>query len=303
MQHAYTTNKYRDIRPVDFDTYLNSRLSNTSYSNLEITEEKTISNIRLNNLYFTADDGARIYSKYLLPLDQEVKGIILMFHGYHVDSGSWYDKIGYAAMGYAVFAIDCRGQSGKSEDNSTTIGSTLKGLVIKGIKEGRDNLHMLRQYLDTYRIGIIASTLHPDLEIQTLGESQGGALSLVASALLPNVKTCITQYPYLCDFRLAYEMGYGYSGINDYFMWEDPQGVTYDSFFSTLSYIDVVNFAPRITADVHLLVGGKDVVCPPICQFSMYNNLVTTKKYYIYPEKGHEHLHNSEDLKMNLITK
>ncbi len=304
MKPNYTNYISIDKKPFDIDAYYNKQLNLTSYSDLKITEFKQIDdNIKLMDLYFTADDGARIYAKYIYPTNRPITKILLLFHGYHVDSCSWYDKLAYAQLGFAVFALDCRGQSGRSEDNSATMGSTLKGLVIKGINEGLDNLHMIRQYLDTYRIGTIAQNLHPNLPIYTMGESQGGALALVAASFLPNVTTCITQYPYLCDIRHAYDIGYGYSGINDYFTWEDPIASTYNQFFETLAYIDVKNIVHNITADVHMLVGHKDIVCPPECQFAMYNNLNTTKHYYIYPEKGHEHLHNCEDLKLDILIK
>ncbi|WOO90021.1 alpha/beta fold hydrolase [Mollicutes bacterium LVI A0078] len=279
-------------------------MRDTSYTNLSITEAKKIDDsIKLMDLNFTADTGAQVYAKYNYPTKKPIKKILLLFHGYHVDSCSWFDKLAYTQLGFAVFALDCRGQSGRSEDNSKTKGSTLKGLVIKGVKEGVSNLQMIRQYLDTYRIGTIAQDLHPGLPICTMGESQGGALALIASSLLPNVDTCITQYPYLCDIRHAYDIGYGYSGINDYFSWVDPLASTYDYFFKTLAYIDIKNLVHNITADVHMLVGHKDVICPPECQFALYNNLNTNKRYYIYPEKEHEYLHNSEDLKLEILIK
>lgn len=304
MQYNYINYQSNHAVPDDINSFYNELLEQTTYSNLEVKAlEGYDQNVSVNDLYFIANDGARIYSKYVYPKHRKINKVLLMFHGYHVDSGGWFDKIAFANLGIAVFALDCRGQSGKSQDNTLTSGSTMKGLVIKGINEGVNNLHMIKQYLDTYRLGLIAQDLYPELTIDVIGESQGGALALVAASLLNNVSTCVTQYPYLCDIKQAYDDGYGYSGINDYFTWEDPLATTYEMFFDTLAYIDVKNLASRITADVHLLVGHKDDVCPPKCQFAMYNNLQTTKHYYIYPEKGHEHLHNSEDLKMKLLTK
>ena len=47
-----------------------------------------------------------------------------MFHGYRGNSGDlprlfwgWTDKLGYAAAGFTVAAMDCRGQGGLSEDS------------------------------------------------------------------------------------------------------------------------------------------------------------------------------------------
>lgn len=302
MNYSYINYRSQDPVPNDIDSFYANLKQNATYKDLEIKNSENLDkSVSLCDLYFTDDDDARIYAKYVYPTDRPITKVLLLFHGYHVDSGSWFDKIAFANLGIAVFALDCRGQSGKSQDNTKTSGSTLKGLVIKGINEGRDNLHMLRQYLDTYRLTNIAKELHPGVPIVAMGESQGGALALVAASLSPDITKCITQYPYLCDIKHAYDLGYGYSGINDYFRWEDPLANTYDSFFETLGYIDVKNLVHNINADVHMLVGHLDIVCPPICQFAMYNNITSTKQYYIYPERGHEHLHNCEDLKLKLV--
>ncbi len=302
MEYKYINYQSKDNKPSDIDEYYAQRLKHTNYSNLKIEKLPSIDeSTSINDIFFEADDGAHIHAKYVYPTNREINDVLLMFHGYHVDSGSWFDKIAYANLGYAVIALDCRGQSGQSSDNTSTAGSTLKGLVIKGVNEGIDNLHMIRQYLDTYRLGLVAKDLHPNCDLHCIGESQGGALALVASSLIPDVKTCVSQYPYLCDIKHAYELGFGYSGIDDYFKWEDPLSDTYEPFFNKLAYIDVKNLVHKICAKTYLIVGNKDQVCPPICQFAMYNNLQTAKDYYIYHQYGHEHLYNSEDLKMKLL--
>lgn len=41
---------------------------------------------------------------------------VVNFHGYTGNSGNWFDKLPFAAAGYVVAALDCRGQGGLSED-------------------------------------------------------------------------------------------------------------------------------------------------------------------------------------------
>lgn len=302
MQHFDFINyKSSDDKPDDFDSFWTENIKSASYSNLQIKEIDKYANCSLNDLTWTSGDGAKIYAKYIYPTNKVITKVLLLFHGYHVNSGEWFDKIAYANQGIAVFALDCRGQSGKSEDNTLTKGSTLKGLVIKGHQEGKDNLHMVKQYLDTYTLSVIAQNMHNNVSQVTLGESQGGALSLICASLSPFVKLCISQYPYLSNFKLADKLNMPYSGVEDYFKWEDPQAVTYDEFFNILSYIDVHHFTSKITCPVHMLTGCKDDVSPPICQFSAFNNITSEKKYYLYPKYGHEYLQGSNDLKMKLI--
>lgn len=291
--------------PVNFDQFYDQLREQSSYSDVEIIEreEFNIEGVSVNDMYFNTDDGARIHVKYTFPTNQKVKKVMLVFHGYHVNSGAWFEKIAYAKLGFAVLAIDVRGQSGLSSDVNMTSGSTLKGLVIKGIKEGYQNLYYTQVYMDTYRLAQLAKELYPDTPLVALGESQGGALASVCSALTPEIKQCLINYPYLSDIKHAYELNAPYDGIENYFKWEDPMGQTYDQLFETLSYIDIQFFAKRIKADVHMFVGKRDIVCPLECQSAFYNKLESTKRVYFFPEKGHEYLDGSEDIKLNLLMK
>lgn len=293
------------IKPKRFEEFYKELRETSTYSNVVITENEQFSivGVSVNDLYFDTNDGANIHVKYTYPTDQAIKKVLLVFHGYHVSCGAWFEKIAYAKLGFAVLAIDVRGQSGKSTDVSITSGSTLKGLVIKGVNEGYENLYYTQVYMDTYRLANLAKELHPNTPLIALGESQGGALASVCSALTPEIEQCLINYPYLSDIKHAYEVGAGYDGIENYFKWEDPIAETYEQFFETLSYIDIQFFAKQIKADVHMFVGKKDIVCPLECQSAFYNKLDCNKKVYFYPEKGHEYLDGSEDIKLKLVMK
>ena len=88
------------------------------------------------DLYFTGVGGARIHAKYLRPARRdEPHGAVLMFHGYSGNSGDWSDKLGYVSQGYAVAALDVRGQGGQSEDPGGVKGNTLQGHIIRGLDD------------------------------------------------------------------------------------------------------------------------------------------------------------------------
>ena len=88
------------------------------------------------DMYFTGVNGARIYVKHLRPRNITKKiPAVLQFHGYSGSSGDWSSKLGYAASGIAVFAMDVRGQGGKSEDTGGVRGNTLHGHIIRGLEE------------------------------------------------------------------------------------------------------------------------------------------------------------------------
>lgn len=303
MNYNYISASREIYKNIDvIDEFYNQKKKEAYYSDLTITK-LPFSNlsVSLNDLTFKTNDGATIYAKYIYPTTQKIEKVLLLFHGYHVSSGAWFDKLCFAQFGIAVLALDCRGQSGNSQDNTITYGSTMKGLVIKGVKEGHDNLHMVRQYLDTYLLSNIANQLHPNCKQIAMGESQGGALALACASLSTNIDFCITQYPYLCDIEHAYQLNKGYAGLEDYFRWEDPTGDTYDYIFSQLEYIDIKNLVHNITSPVQMYVGNKDIVCPPECQFIAYNNINSDKAFKIYHEYGHEYLQGAEDHKLKLI--
>lgn len=75
------------------------------------------------DLYFTGTNGARVYSKFLVP--KEVNGKIpalLEFHGYQGSSKDWSEALKYVSSGMCVAMMDVRGQAGKSQDVGGTDG-------------------------------------------------------------------------------------------------------------------------------------------------------------------------------------
>lgn len=109
--------KYYGINPCpsDFDTYWKDAINEMEAVKPEIelvSSEFKAPFVECFDLYYTGVRGARIHAKFLRP--RNIKGKcpeILMFHGYTWHSGNWNDKLGYAAAGFCVAALDCRGPS------------------------------------------------------------------------------------------------------------------------------------------------------------------------------------------------
>ena len=66
---------------------------------------------------------------------------LLIFHGYQGQSSDWSKYMGYVASGMGIVLMDVRGQAGKSQDNTIFDGMTVRGHIIRGIKEGREEGH------------------------------------------------------------------------------------------------------------------------------------------------------------------
>src|SRR3954470_24260608 len=133
--------EYKGInpKPKDFDEFWNKGLQELSKQSMDyelIPANFTSRVAECYDLYFTGVGGARIHCQLVRPKNQVGQGPgLVWFHGYHGNSGDWVDKIGYAAEGFTILAMDCRGQSGLSVDNNQVKGTTLKGHIIRGIEE------------------------------------------------------------------------------------------------------------------------------------------------------------------------
>jgi cephalosporin-C deacetylase len=305
MKTQQIINQYKDymgqgIKPADFDEFWNQQLAKLDEIPLHYELEKVEVPSRIAdffNLYFVGVGGVKVRCQYVRPkqLIEKVPGMV-MFHGYHCDSGDFNDKVGLAAEGFSVLAMDCRGQGGLSEDNTVVKGATLKGLIIRGVEEGLpESLYFRSVFLDTVQATRILMSMEEvnEEEIYVQGASQGGALSLICAALEPRVKKVVAQYPFLSDYRKAFEFDINSSAYEElayWFRFRDPLHEREEEFFNTLEYIDLQHFAPRIKAEVKWAIGLEDGICYPAQQFAVYNKITSPKEMIFFPEYGHEYL-------------
>ena len=249
-----------------------------------------------------------MYAKYLRPRHaRQPCPAVLMFHGYSGDSGDWSDKLSYTAAGFAVAALDARGQGGKSEDVGGVPGNTLHGHIIRGLDGGPGKLLFRSIFLDTAQLARIVMSL-PEVDasrVAATGGSQGGGLTLACAALTPELNRAAAVYPFLCDYKRVWDMDLAvaaYAELKDYFRRFDPRHEREDEVFTTLGYVDNQHIAHRVKADILMLTGLADTVCPPSTQFAAYNKIPGKKDVVIYPDFGHEGLAGSNDIIYEYIT-
>ena len=88
------------------------------------------------DLTFTGTHGARVHAKYVRP--KKFAGrlpAVMRFHGYSGRAGDWTAHFAMASAGFAVAALDVRGQGGQSEDVGGVQGNTLHGHIIRGLDD------------------------------------------------------------------------------------------------------------------------------------------------------------------------
>jgi cephalosporin-C deacetylase len=292
-------------KPRDFDEYWAAAISELDTTDPAVELRKAEFQTPFADcfdLYFSGVGGARIHAMYLRPLGGSAPHpAILRFHGYSSNSGDWFDKLGYVASGYAVAAMDCRGQGGTSQDVGGVTGTTFHGHIIRGLNDEPDRLLFRQVYLDTVQLARVVMSFNEvdPKRIGVTGASQGGGLSLACAALEPRVKMVAPIYPFLCDFRRVWEMDLAkaaYEELTTYFRLFDPLHAREEDIFTRLGYIDVQHLAARINARVLFTLALMDTVCPPSSQFAAFNKIRSPKEMLIYPDYGHEQLPGSADL-------
>jgi cephalosporin-C deacetylase len=295
----------RNPKPDDFDAYWQRALAEMRATDpqVELIPHPTkASFVECFDLYFTGVGGSRVYAKYLRPkAAPKPHPALLMFHGYSGSSGDWTDKLPYVAQGFSVAALDCRGQGGRSENIEGVRGPTLRGHIIRGLDDHPDKLYYRSVFLDTAQLANIVMSF-PEVDADRVGAtggSQGGALTLACAALEPRIRKAAPVFPFLCDYLRVWEMDLAvgaYEEIRTFLRQFDPRHEREQEIFTRLGYIDCQHLAPRIRAEVLMLTGLMDTICPPSTQFAAYNKIESPKRMILYPDYGHEGLPDSADI-------
>lgn len=304
--------KGRNPRPEDFDEFWSEAL--TELDTVDPCVRLTPAPFECSfadcfDMYFYSTKGALIHAKFIRPKNIEGKvPALLRFHGLSGNCGLWTGLIKFAAQGYCVAAMDCRGQGGDSEDVGGVGGTTYTTPFIRGLDGDPQGLYYRDVFLDTVLLARIVMSLDyvDETRVCAFGGSQGGALSIACAALVPEIKLCAPTYPYLSDYKRVWEMDLAksaYDGLRYYFRWFDPRHEREDEVFLKLGYIDVQHLAPRIRAKVRMSTGLMDTTCPPSTQFAAYNKMVCEKEVVVYPDFTHEGLSDDEDYLFEYLIK
>ncbi|MBS1726291.1 MAG: acetylxylan esterase [Armatimonadetes bacterium] len=295
--------KGRNPRPSDFDFFWNDSLKELADTAplLEITKKDFPSSFaECFELRFKGTRGGSVFAKYVRPKGKKECPVLLRFHGYSGNSGDWQGHLSWAAQGFAVASMDCRGQGGYSEDTGVYSGMTLRGHIVRGLDGPPEQMYFRNVFLDTAQLARVVADFDEvnPTRIGATGGSQGGGLTLACAALAP-VKKCAPVFPFLCDYKRVWEMDLAkdaYDELRYFFRSFDPRHEREEEIFTKLGYIDNQHLATRIKGEVLLVGGLMDTITPPSTYFAAYNRITAKKRHVIYPDFGHEGLPGSDDL-------
>ena len=153
--------------------------------------------------------------------------------------------------------------------------------------EDKDTYYYRGAFADAVRaVDLVCSLDKTDLtRVFANGESQGGALTLVAASLDSRIKAIAPSAPFLNDYKDYFVLA-GWPG-DPIEAAAESKGISQEEMYRTLSYFDVKNFTDRIECPVLMAIGLQDPVCPPHTNFAGYNHIKGEKSWVCYPLAGH----------------
>lgn len=191
---------------------------------------------------------------------------------------------GFAEDGFISLSIEIHGIDPMLEKDSYKQISNAFGDYMRSNLDRRDDYYYKAVYQACVRCVDYLTTL-PEFDgrnVFVTGGSQGGALSIVTTALNEKVTALVAFYPALCDLS-----GYarGRSGGWPH-LFRDEESLT-EQRLETTAYFDVVNFARRIQVPGFYSWGYNDNTCCPTSVYSAYNVIEAPKEKQITPISGH----------------
>lgn len=150
-----------------------------------------------------------------------------------------------------------------------------------------ENYYYRNAFMDAVR-GIDFVFQMPEFDGKNLfaeGGSQGGALTMAATALDKRIVAAAPFIPFLSDFPDYLNLSEWIGGTMRNAAKEAK--INEKQMLKNLSYFDMKNLCTLIDVPVLMAVGLQDNICHPHTNFSGYNNIHSPKSFVIYPAMGH----------------
>ncbi|MDD2798052.1 MAG: alpha/beta fold hydrolase [Bacteroidales bacterium] len=272
-------------KPLDFDNFWSRAKRELTavapqfrmiYNDSLSTKSRDVFLVEMRSL-----DNVLIRGWYARPKAPGRYPAILHLQGYSSNQQmSW----GYDKDDMAVFVLNIRGHGNSRDD----INPGFPGFLLTNVKDKERYIYR-GVFMDCIRaIDFLYSRDEIDKKfIVVEGGSQGGALSLATAALdYQRVTLCIAAVPFLSDFQDYFKIAVWPANEFESYMSKNPE-FGWERLLENLSYFDIRNLTSMIKCPVFMSVGLKDIVCPPRINFAVYNQILSSKNYLVYPESGH----------------
>ena len=272
-------------RPEDFGEFWKGVMAEIAQVPLEprISPEPIRSNqeVKVSQATYLSLGGLEISTWYCVPKKGEGPfPAIIIFPGY---KGEPALRRNWGGKGVITLSVAVRG---KLRSNSQ-FNPGYPGLLTHGI-ESRETYGYRGVIADCAR-GVDFLLSRPEVDSQRIfasGTSQGGGLTLITTALRPEIKGGVSGYAFLCCFPESMKMlrSYPYDELTCYAR-ANPQSIP--QMLETLRYYDAVNFAPWIKCPMGVGIALEDEVCPPETSYAAYSALGGPKELWLFSNAGH----------------
>jgi cephalosporin-C deacetylase len=286
------------IEPADFTEFWRGTLDSARAAAAPAkfrSYDAGLATVEVFDLTFTGYAGHPIRGWFFLPRGSRgALPCVVEYIGYGGGRGFPHEWLHWSAAGYAHLVMDTRGQgsngwsAGDTPDPDAGSGPQTPGFMTNGIGDPK-RYYYRRVFTDAVRAVEVARA-HPAVDpdrVAVCGGSQGGGITLAVAGLMDGLAAAMPDVPFLSHYRRATEItdSHPYAEIATYCKTHRDQT---DQVFTTLSYFDAVNFAPRATAPALFSVGLMDPVCPPSTVYAAYNHYAAAKEIEVWPYNGHE---------------
>ena len=143
-------NDYRGStpKPSDFEAFWQERIREADNTELhwEIRPSKIpdFPRTEYHELWFEGVHGEKMFAEYVRPVADQPVPLVLQFHGYPGRCRSFLEQSSFAGMGFALIAMDCPGQGGRSTDTGKYHGTTVSGHLIAGLDGPAKDMYYVR---------------------------------------------------------------------------------------------------------------------------------------------------------------
>lgn len=286
--------------PGDFDAFWAKTLAETREYSLDasfVPHDAGLTAFDVFDVSYAGFGGHKVRGWYIKP--RSVVGVVgdgsavVKYIGYNGGRAFPHEHLLWPATGRPVLVMDTRGQgSGWARgDTADPVGSdpAQAGFMTRGIASPQSYFYR-RVFSDAVRaVEAIRTRSEVDpARIAVAGGSQGGGISLAVAGLVPTVKACMPDVPFLSDFPRAIGLAPRdpYGEIARYLSVHRDK---VETALQTLRYFDTVNFGPRAKAHALFSVALMDTICPPSTVYAAFNAYAgASRKILSYTYNDHE---------------
>ena len=278
-------------KKADFEEFWKNEVDNLRKIPLNVERKKIDtpydSTFSTYEISYTTHDKTVVNAYFSCPVNKKYEKLpcVAYFHGGGEKKEIHPDIV---STGVCCFAIDVRSQGGTTIDKADySMGDINGGFMTRDVIF-KESFYMKNIYLDAIRAIDVISEL-PEVDstkIVTYGGSQGGALSITASALSGKVLKCYSAVTSYCCLEERIKLGSGVFCSTNQFLNKYPEYT--DEVMDTVSYFDINNMVSLLKVPVFFLLGLNDPICLPEFVYSAYSHTSAPKIITISPFTVHE---------------